>query len=169
MLYLAAVLCLMSVLAFILRSSLVSWTGCGSPDICLFHRLWFLCVSLLYCSVRMIVSYSSSCRWSTCYYHRRGRHGRTVTPSPLEKAINDEKLLKTCMVATVTKWIKSCLLQCFGTFKMPILMFISILVFRPEGQIWNPVRRDTRIYVRRILNAFRISKTQLISCMISPS
>ena len=35
----------------------------------------------------------------------------------------------------VTKWIKSCLLQCFGTFKMPILMFISILVFRPEGQI----------------------------------
>ena len=35
----------------------------------------------------------------------------------------------------VTKWIKSCLLQCFGTFKMPILMFNSILVFRPEGQI----------------------------------
>ena len=37
--------------------------------------------------------------------------------------------------AAVTKWIKSCLLQCFGTFKMPILMFISVLVFRPEGQI----------------------------------
>ena len=37
--------------------------------------------------------------------------------------------------SVVTKWIKSCLLQCFGTFKMPILMFISILVFRPEGQI----------------------------------
>ena len=70
---------------------------------------------------------------------------------------------------TVTKWIKSCLLQCFGTFKMPILMFISIFVFRPEGQIWNPVRRDTRIYVRRILNASRISKTQLNSCMINPS
>ena len=35
----------------------------------------------------------------------------------------------------VTKWIKSCLLPCFGTFKMPILMFIRILVFRPEGQI----------------------------------
>ena len=63
--------------------------------------------------------------------------------------------------ASVTKWIKSCLLQCFGTFKMPILMFISILVFRPEGQILNPVRRDTRIYVRRILNASRISKTQV--------
>ena len=45
----------------------------------------------------------------------------------------------------------------------------SILVFRPEGQIWNPVRRDTRIYVRRILNASRISKTQLNSCTISPS
>ena len=69
----------------------------------------------------------------------------------------------------LTKWIKSCLLQGFGTFKMPILMFISILVFRPEGQIWNPVRRDTRIYVRRILNASRISKTQLNSCTISPS
>ena len=69
----------------------------------------------------------------------------------------------------VTKWIKSCLLPCFGTFKMPILMFISILVFRPEGQIWNPVRRDTRIYVRRILNASRISKTQLNSCTIRPS
>ena len=52
---------------------------------------------------------------------------------------------------------------------MPILMFISILVFRPEGQIWNPVRRDTRIYVRRILNAFRIDKTQLNSSTISPS
>ena len=35
----------------------------------------------------------------------------------------------------VTKWIKSYLLQCFGTFKMPILIFISVLVFRPEGQI----------------------------------
>ena len=57
----------------------------------------------------------------------------------------------------------------FGTFKMPILMFNSILVFRPEGQIWNPVRRDTRIYVRRILNASRISKTQLNSCTISPN
>ena len=75
-------------------------------------------------------------------------------------------------------WVPNCslgqmlrngLLQCFGTFKMPILMFISILVFRPEGQIWNPVRRDTRIYVRRILNASRISKTQLNSCTISPS
>ena len=70
---------------------------------------------------------------------------------------------------SVTKWIKSCLLQCFGTFKMPILMFISVLVFRPEGQIWNPVRRDTRINVRRILNASRISKTQLNSYTISPS
>ena len=69
----------------------------------------------------------------------------------------------------VTKWIKSCLLQCFGTFKMPILMFISVLAFRLEGQIWNPVRRDTRIYVRRILNASRISKTQLNSCTISQS
>ena len=53
--------------------------------------------------------------------------------------------------------------------KCQFLMFISILVFRPEGQIWNPVRRDTRIYVRRILNASRISKTQLNSCTISPS
>ena len=38
-------------------------------------------------------------------------------------------------VEVVTKWIKSFLLQCFGTFKMPILMFISVLVFRPEGQL----------------------------------
>ena len=65
--------------------------------------------------------------------------------------------------------LRNRLLQCYGTFKMPILMFISILVFRPEGQIWNPVRRDTRIYVRRILNASRINKTQLNSCTISPS
>ena len=76
---------------------------------------------------------------------------------------------RPCYSPGVTKWIKSCLLRCFGTFKMPILMFISILVFRPEGQIWNPVRRDTRIYVRKILNASRISKTQLNSCTISPS
>ena len=73
------------------------------------------------------------------------------------------------LTGIVTKWIKSRLLPCFGTFKMPILMFISILVFRPEGQIWNPVRRDTKIYVRRILNATRISKNQLNSSTISQS
>ena len=72
-------------------------------------------------------------------------------------------------MGTVTKWIKLCLFPCFGTFKMPFLMFISILVFRPEGQIWNPVRRDTKTYVRRILNASRISKNQLNSRTISPS
>ena len=92
----------------------------------------------------------------------------------LKSAVIEEKKFKHSPWAGadnpfVTKWIKSCLLQCFGTFKMPILMFISVLVFRPEGQIWNPVRRDTRIYVRRILNASRISKTQLNSCTISPS
>ena len=69
----------------------------------------------------------------------------------------------------VTKWVRSCLLSCFGTFKMPFLMFISILVFRPEGKIWNPVKRDTKTYVRRILNASRISKNQLNSSTISPS
>ena len=52
--------------------------------------------------------------------------------------------LSVLLIKRVTKWIKSCLLQCFGTFKMPILLFISTLVFRPEGQIWNPVRRDTK-------------------------
>ena len=36
---------------------------------------------------------------------------------------------------TDTKWIKSYLLSFFGTFEMLILMFISILVFRPECQI----------------------------------
>ena len=43
--------------------------------------------------------------------------------------------------------------------------FIHLLqvlhVFRLEGQIWNPVRRDTKAYVRRILNASRISKNHL--------
>ena len=68
----------------------------------------------------------------------------------------------------VTKWIKSyCSVS--ARLKCQFLMFISILVFRPEGQIWNPVRRDTKIYVRRILNAFRINKTQLNSSTISPS
>ena len=56
---------------------------------------------------------------------------------------------------------RRCLMPFFGTFKMPFLIFISILVFRPKGQIWNPVRRDTMPYVRRILNAYRISKNQL--------
>ena len=53
----------------------------------------------------------------------------------------------------------------------PFLCFISILVFRPEGQIWNPVlvRRDTMNYVRRILNASRINKNQLNSSTISQS
>ena len=74
-----------------------------------------------------------------------------------------------CLHIGVTKWIKSCLLPCFGTFKMPFLMFISVLVFRPKGQIWNPVRRDTKTYIRRILNASRISKNQLNSSTISQS
>ena len=52
---------------------------------------------------------------------------------------------------------------------MPILMFICILVFRREGQSWNPVRRDTKIYVRRILNASRIGKNQLNSSTLSLS
>ena len=59
----------------------------------------------------------------------------------------------------VMKWIKSCLFPCFGMFKMPFLIFVSILVFRPEGQIWNLVRRETKTYVRRILNASRIEKS----------
>ena len=42
--------------------------------------------------------------------------------------------------------------------KMPFLMFIVILVFCPEGQIWDPVRRDTKTYRRIILNASRIIK-----------
>ena len=88
---------------------------------------------------------------------------------PSNQICNLFSLVKLWNSTLVTKWIKSCLLQCFGMFKMPILMFNSILAFRPDGQIWNPVRRDTRIYVRRILNASRISKTQLNSCTISPS
>ena len=52
---------------------------------------------------------------------------------------------------------------------MPILMFISILVFRLEGKIWNPVRRVTKTYIQRILNVSRISKTQLSSSTISTS
>ena len=42
----------------------------------------------------------------------------------------------------------------FGTFKMLLLMFINILVFRLEGQIWNPVRRDTKTYVRILAYIF---------------
>ena len=76
---------------------------------------------------------------------------------------------ETAQMRSVTKWIKSCLLQCFSMFKMPILMFISILVFRPEDQIWNPVRRDTMTYVQKILNASSISKKQLNSSTISQS
>ena len=49
---------------------------------------------------------------------------------PFVCAMDEDRSIKV-----VTKWIKSCLLQCFGMFKMPILMFISVLVFRPEGQI----------------------------------
>ena len=36
----------------------------------------------------------------------------------------------------------------FHTSKFHFLMFSSMHVFRPEGQIWDPVRRDTKIYVR---------------------
>ena len=31
---------------------------------------------------------------------------------------------------------------CFGTSEVPFLMLSSIHIFRPEGQIWDPVRRD---------------------------
>ena len=56
---------------------------------------------------------------------------------------------------TVTRWIKSCLLPCFGSFKMPILMFISILVFRPEGQIWKS---------KKISNDQELIQSDPISC-----
>ena len=52
---------------------------------------------------------------------------------------------------------------------MPFLIFISLLVLHPEGQIWNPVRPDTKTYIRTILNASRISKNQLNSSTISPN
>ena len=61
------------------------------------------------------------------------------------------------------------LIAVFRHVENAILMFISILVFRPDGQIWNLVKRDTKTYVRRILNASRISKNQLNSTTISPS
>ena len=31
-------------------------------------------------------------------------------------------------------------------------IFSSIHVFRPDGKVWDPVRRDTKTYVRRIFN-----------------
>ena len=71
--------------------------------------------------------------------HEDKEQGTTQLKTPRSKITKPHK-----NDPTVTKWIKSCLLPCFGTFKMPFLMFISILVFRPEGQIWNPVRRETR-------------------------
>ena len=61
------------------------------------------------------------------------------------------------------------LIALFQHVENAISMFISILVFGPEGQIWNPIRRDTKTYVRRILNASRISKNLLNSSTISPS
>ena len=42
--------------------------------------------------------------------------------------------------------------RALARLKMPFLMFIRILVFHHEGQIWNPVRRDTKTYIWRILN-----------------
>ena len=45
---------------------------------------------------------------------------------------------------TITRWIRSRLFPCLGTSKMSVLMFSSIHVFRPEGQIWYPVRRETK-------------------------
>ena len=71
-------------------------------------------------------------------------HGHAENSIPRGRGINivavevchfEYYVLKYCIEAFVTKWIKSYLLPCFGTFKMPILMFISVLVFRPEGQI----------------------------------
>ena len=62
-----------------------------------------------------------------------------VTKVPLGKLLLIDTPFKRVAVDVVgtfvKKWIKSCLLQCFGMFKIPILMFISVLVFRPEGQI----------------------------------
>ena len=81
-----------------------------------------------------------------------------------------EVVVKTFQALTVSRnGLNRAYCSVSARLKCQFLMFISILVFRPEGQIWNPVRRDTRIYVRRILNAFRINKTQLNSSTISPS
>ena len=67
---------------------------------------------------------------------------------------------------SVTKWIKSCLLPCFGTFKMPFLMFISTFVSSRRSNLEPSKARHKEL---RILNASGISKNQLNSSTISPS
>ena len=40
--------------------------------------------------------------------------------------------------------------------KIAFLMVLSVHVFRPEGQMWDPVRRDIKIYVQCLSNTPRI-------------
>ena len=98
-----------------------------------------------------------SCEFNLISYYSRKKHGLTL----FFFLTKGEPLLRN--------GLNRAYCSVSARLKCQFLMFISILVFRPEGQIWNPVRRDTRIYVQRILNASRISKTQLNSCTISPS
>ena len=75
------------------------------------------------------ISTTEHCARTVLSIHALGRQNKyTITFFSGKEIFVEKKII-------VTKWIKSCLLPCFGTFKMPILMFISILVFRPEGRI----------------------------------
>ena len=87
----------------------------------------------------------------------------------MRTAKTQSALIKMCGCQVLRNGLNRAYCSVSARLKCQFLMFISILVFRPEGQIWNPVRRDTKLYVRGILNASRISKTQLNSCTISPS
>ena len=69
-----------------------------------------------------------SCEFNLISYYARKKHGLTLFFFSHKEG------------TFVTKWIKSCLLLCFGTFKMPFLMFISILVFCPEDKNLEPCK-----------------------------
>ena len=49
--------------------------------------------------------------------------------------------------STKTTVLRNGLNRAYFSVSARLKMFISILVFRLKGQIWNPVRRDTKIYV----------------------
>ena len=83
-------------------------------------------------------------------------HGDSIWNLASNRPSSLRCLKNTDLKNTVGLCYKGLLFPHFGTSKLQFLMFSSIHVFCPEGQIWDPVRQDIRICGRRILNTCRM-------------
>ena len=81
-------------------------------------------------------------------------------------ALKKKKIIKMCVNSTCTllqNELNRVYFLFSGTSKLQSLMFSSIHGFRPEGQIWDPVRRDIKLSIK-ISNDQELIQSDPTSC-----